>query len=58
MGNKSSTLNTSDKPFDAVKSLPDAKQSVAKLQYHTHEPVGLHRSLKDIIMRGDTKGNK
>ncbi len=44
--------------FDAVKSLPDAKQSVAKLQYHTHEPVGLHRSLKDIIMRGDTKGNK
>jgi len=44
--------------FDAVKSLPDAKKSVDKLQYHTHKPVGLHRSFKDILTRGDTKGSK
>jgi hypothetical protein len=44
--------------FDAVKPLPDAKESVDTLQYHTHKPVGLHRSFKDILTRGDTKGSK
>ncbi len=44
--------------FETIKPLPGAEDSKDKLRYQTHEAVGLSRSLKDILMRGNTKRDK
>jgi anaerobic selenocysteine-containing dehydrogenase len=38
--------------FDTIKPLPDMAPSPDVLRYHTHEPVHLNRSIKDILTRG------
>lgn len=37
--------------FDVVKALPGQAASPAELRYHTHEPVRLKRSFRDILTR-------
>jgi anaerobic selenocysteine-containing dehydrogenase len=44
--------------FEIIKPLPGSERSKDKLRYQTHKAVGLHRSLKDILTRGDSKRNK
>jgi len=41
--------------FETIKPLPGKDISKDKLRYQTHKAVGLNRSLKDILTRGQTK---
>ncbi len=44
--------------FETIKPLPGSVRAKDKLRYQTHKAVGVSRSLKDILMRGDTRRDK
>jgi len=41
--------------FETIKPLPGSEGNKDTLRYQTHKAVGLNRSLKDILTRGETK---